>query len=238
MSLGNAIGYLTVARIPARRRVPLVYSLHYFPWIGAAVGSLTVLAFLAANRFLPNALACLIAVLVPQALMGWDPWRGVTEAVQGRNTHPGHGFHAGFRLNNRGWILLGLLFVSKWAALMTLPLDWQTRVVFVAPILGMCARTAAFLIGPSKGMLLTPLLAQSRVRAGFLSGFQVFLVFLFPVRIALPMLILTALSVRWMVNARNRRTRGLTLQTASCASEVAEGLILLMLALAAPFMAR
>jgi cobalamin synthase len=237
MSLGNAIGYLTAVRVPARRQVPLAYSLHYFPWVGAAVGSLSILAFLVANRFLPNALCCLIAVLFPQFLAGWDPWRGVAERIQGHRNFPGHGFRAGFRLDARGFTALGSLLAVKWVALMTLPLDWQTRAVFIYPILGYCARTAAFLLSPVKGVAKTPLLARRRVRAGFLSGFLVFLVFQFPARVALPMTLLAAGAVWGMVRRQNRLTRGLTLQTASSASELAEVIVLALLAFAAPFAA-
>lgn len=236
MSLGNAIGYLTAARVPARRQVPLVFSLHYFPWIGAAVGSLSVLLFLLANRLLPNVLASALAVLIPQALMGWDPWRGVAESVQGHRNHPGHGFRSAFRLKAPGWTALGILFGVKWLALWSLPLDWQTRAVFVFPILGMCARTASFLLEPVRRIPYTPLLARSRVRGGFLSGFQLFLIFLFPVRVALVLLPVGALAVRWFVLRENRRTHGLTLQTASCASELTEVWVLVALAVAAPFL--
>jgi cobalamin synthase len=236
MSLGNAIGYLTAARVPARRGTPLVYSLHYFPWIGAAVGSLSVLLFLLADHLLPNGLACLLAVLIPQALTGWDSWRGVAEAVQGHRNHPGHGFHRGFRLKAPGWTVVGILFALKWLMLWSLPLDWQTRAVFVFPILGMCARTASFLGEPMRRLPMTPALARSRVRGGFLSGFQLFLVFLFPVRLALPLVLIAVLAVRELLRRQNRRTHGLTLQTASCASELTEGLVLASVALAAPFL--
>jgi cobalamin synthase len=233
MSLGNAIGYLTAVRVPARRQVPLSMSLHYFPWVGAAVGSLSILSFLVANRFLPNVLCCLIAVALPQFLAGWDPWRGLAEYAHGKKTHPGHAFRHGFHLDTRAYSVIGVAFLVKWAALWSLPLEWQTRAVFIFPILGYCARTAAFLLDPVKKGLATPLLARRRVRAGFLSGFLLFLVFLFPVRVALPLLLAGTGAVWGFVRRQNRLTRGLTLQTASCASELAEALTLLALAFAA-----
>ena len=237
MSLGNAIGYLTAARVPARRQVPLALSLHYFPWVGAAVGSLSILFFLVANRFLPNALSCVLVVLFPQFLAGWGPWRGLAERVQQRRTFPGYGFHAGFRLDARGSGTLAAVFVIKWAALLVLPFEWQTRAVFVFPILGYCARTAAFLLSPVRGVEMTLPLARCRVRGGFLSGFLLFLVFLFPVRAAIPLLLLGAGGVWRLVRTSNRQSRGLTLQTASAASELAEVLALACLAFAAPLLA-
>ena len=238
MSLGNAIGYLTAVRVPARRQVPLVFSLHYFPWVGAAVGSLSILSFILASRFLPNALCCVIAVLFPQFLAGWDPWRGMAERLQGHRVFPGHGFRQGFRFDTRALGTFAFLFLLKWVALVSLPFDWQTRAVFIFPILGYCARTAAFLLDPVTEIPMTPLLARTRVRAGFLSGFLLFLVFLFPARVAIPMLIAAAAAVWALVRRENRIARRLTLQTASCASELAEGITLVSLAIAAPFLIR
>ena len=48
--------------VGVRARVPLVHSLHYFPWVGAAHGSLNVMGFIAASQILPMPLACLVAV--------------------------------------------------------------------------------------------------------------------------------------------------------------------------------
>jgi cobalamin synthase len=229
MSLGNALGYLTALRFPPRRQAPLLHSLQYFPWVGAAIGSLTLLLFLAADRILPNILCCLIAVVFPQFLAGWDPWRGVAERMQGFKTHPGYGFRAGFRLDRRGAIVLAALFLVKWLALVVMPLEWQVRAVFVVPILGSCARTGAFLLSPVKGPLHSPLLRRNFIRAGFLTGALLFLVFLFPLRVAIPSLALSCGLAWWLLRRENRRTHGLTLQTASAASEFTEVLMLLLL---------
>lgn len=235
MSLGNAIGYLTPLRVPPRRQVPLPYSLHYFPLIGAAIGSLCILFFLGASRFLPNLAACLLTVLLAQFLAGWGQWRGVAEAIQGGRTYPGYGFRPGFRLDRRGtFVLLGLL-VLKTASLAVMSLDWQTRAVFVFPILGHCARTAAFLMGPVKGLAGGALLRRRRVRAGCLCGVLLFLVFLFPLRVALPLLAVGGFAVWRTLKTRNAQSQGLTLQTASVASELAECLFLAAPALASFF---
>ncbi len=235
MSLGNAIGYLTAVKVPARRQVPLAFSLHYFPWIGAAVGSLSILVFLVTNRFLPGALSCAVAVLFPQLLAGWDPWRGLVERIQGHRTFPGHGFRPGFHFDVRALATMGIVFLVKWLALVSLSLDWQTRAVFIFPILGYCARTASFLIAPVKGAPASPMPSRTRVRAGFLSGFLLFLAFQFPMYVAIPILVIGASAVWALVRRENRLAHGLTLQTASCASELAEVITLVSLAVAAAF---
>lgn len=226
MSLRNALAYLTALRIPPRTRVPLPHSLHYFPWVGAAIGSLNILAFLAVSKILPAPLACGVAVLLPQALTGFSSWRGAIEALRGVRTLPGHGFAPGFRLDARGAGLAAALFLVKWAALLTLSADWRVRAVFLFPILGMCARTAIFLSEAPSHRPRGPFAARRRVRAGFLSGLLSFLVFLFPVRAALFILFAGAGAVwsAWRAGQRGNEGRagGLTLQTPAVASEAAE----------------
>jgi len=242
MSLGNAIGYLTPLRVPPRRQVPLSYSIHYFPLIGAALGSLCILFFLAATRFLPNAVCCALVVALSQFLGGWGSWRGVAEAMQRGRTYPGYGFRPGFRLDRRGALALGGLLALKAGSLAVMPFEWQARAAFVFPILGHCARTAVFLLGPLRAAAggaiggLSPVLRRRRVRAGSLCGALLFLIFLFPLRAALPILAIGLLGAWRLAIARNRRSRGLTLQTASVVSEAVECFLLATLALASFFM--
>ena len=122
----------------------------FAPGLGVADLNIGILFFLAANRVLPNVLSCLLVVPLAQFLAGWTPWRGVAEALQRQRTFPGYGFRPGFRLDRRGALALGGLFALKVVALAVMPVDWQARAVFVYPILGYCARTFAFLMGPVK----------------------------------------------------------------------------------------
>ena len=236
MSLRNALAYLTALRIPPRARTPLAHSVHYFPWVGAAIGSLNILIFLAVSRILPAPLACLIAVLLPQALIGFSTLRGVIEAERGTYTLPGHGFPPGFRLDPRGAGIALAFFCVKWAALLMLSADWRVRAVFLFPILGMCSRTAAFLAEPPDVRPSGPFAARRRLRATYLSGLQLFLAFLFPVRAALFILITGAGITWWAWRAGQRRSRGhtggITLQTAAVMSEAAEAVVLVGLVVA------
>ena len=227
MSLRNAFAHLTALRIPPRTRVPLHHSLHYFPWIGMAQGSVNILAYLAAERVLPTPLACLFAVLLPQLLGGFGNWRGAMEAVQGRSTAVTHAFTPGFRPDWRGTGAVALIVLAKWSALWMLPPDWRVRAVLAYPVLGMSARTFLHLRDPvaraAKGLLLE----GRRVRAGFLSAALLFLIFLFPLRAALPALAAGALAVLAMQRVLRREDRRLSLQAVAASAEAAEVALLL-----------
>ncbi len=226
MSLRNAFAYLSALRIPPRERTPLGRSLHYFPWFGAAFGSLNVMVFLAASHFLPAVAACLVAVLAPQAFAGFTPVRGAMEAAQGRRSFPGHGLVPGFRAEARGLALAAILLGAKYGALLLVTQDWRVRAAFLFPILGMCARAFAFLLDARAHHAGGATLAGRRVRAGFLSAALLFLAFLFPPSVAFVLLACAAMAT--MLTLRLRRRNGgerpgrLTLQTAALASETAE----------------
>jgi cobalamin synthase len=234
MSLRNAFAYLTALRVPPRARTPLTRSLHYFPWFGAAFGSVNVLAFLAVSEILPSPLACLAAALLPQILTGFSPARGVIESFRGRHTFPGHGFEPGFRMDARAWALAAAAPAIKWIALLAMHPDWRVRAAFVFPILGMSARTFVFLRDVRLHRAGGRAFAGRRVRAGFLSGALLFLAFLFPPLTGLALLAASALAAALTV--RLRRDNGgdhpgrLTLQTASLTSEVAEVAALVVVA--------
>jgi cobalamin synthase len=224
MSLRNAFAYLSALRVPPRARTPLSRSLHYFPWFGAAFGSVNVLAFLAVSQVLPSPLACLFAVLVPQVLTGFSTARGVVESFRGVHTFPGHGFAPGFRLDLRGFVLAAVAPAVQWAALLAMHPDWRVRAAFVFPILGMSARAFAFLHDARRARGHARAggraFAGRRVRAGFLSAALLFLAFLFPPRAAVALL---AASGR------------LSLQTAALVSGVVEVTVVAVVAIFALF---
>ncbi len=237
MSLRNALAHLTALRIPPRRRVPLVHSLHYFPWVGAAHGSINVLVFVALTRVLPSPLTVLIAVLLPAVLAGFGPWRGVLEAVKGIHTLPGHAFVKGFRPDLRGLILVASLTAVKYIALMMMSHDWRVRAILIFPILGMSAHTWAFLRAARFEPVRGPLLARRRVRAGFLSGVSLFLVFLFPLRAAFFILAVGTFTAWYTVRRRHPRTAPppageLTLQSAGMVTEFVETSVLVTIVIA------
>jgi cobalamin synthase len=224
VSLRNAFAHLTAIRVPPRTRVPLSHSVHYFPWLGAAIGSLNILAYITIASVLPAPLACLFAVVFPQALAGFSPWRGVIEATRGIRTVPGHTFQPGFRPDLRGAGVVIVILLAKWTALMMLPPDWQLRAVLVFPILGPCARTWAFLREPLPKTAGGHLIRRRRIRAGFLAGLMLFLVFLFPLRAAVAVIVGGVLAAWVTLRLRHPKkgVRGLTLQSAAVVSEVTE----------------
>lgn len=236
MSLRNALAHLTSLRIPPRARIPIAHSLHYFPWVGAAHGSLNILGFIAVSQVLPVPFACLFAVLLPQALAGFSPWRGVLEAVQGRRTRGNQSFAHGFRPDLKGVALVLMLTLIKWFSLMTILPDWRVRAALAVPILGMSAQTWTFLRSvrmPDR----SPLLVRRHIRAGFLSTVSVFLVFLFPLRAAAAVLVAGALATWLLLRLRHPRhaphpRRELTRQTAGLVTEISEAAMLAALVFA------
>ena len=233
MSLGNALGYLTILPFPYKKRTPLLCSLHFFPLVGAGLGSLAVLFFLGVKHYVPDAVACFLTVVGLEILYGGAPLHGVAEMAQGRRTFPGHGFDPGFKLEASGFLAVLAMLVVKTASLAILPREWQPHAVFVFPILGRCAQTFAFVLSPYR--LPSPLsrdhsIARRRVRAGLLSATLLLLLFLFPMRAAIPALLLFALIAVWGLQLCNKRFQGLTLQTVSLLSELSETAVLALLA--------
>src|SRR3989338_3612382 len=97
MSLGNALGYLTILPIPYKKHVPLLRSIHYFPLVGAGMGSAAGLLFLGARSLMPDFVACLLVLAALEGLGGGAWLRGAAEMFRGLRTYPGHGFDPGFR---------------------------------------------------------------------------------------------------------------------------------------------
>ncbi len=233
MSLGNALGYLTVLPIPYKKHVPLIRSIHYFPFVGAGMGSIAVLFFIASRHVLPDVLSCFLAVAALEAMGGGSSLRGLAEMAQGRQTFPGHGFDSGFKLEKRGLAIATIVVILKVSALAVLPREWQTRAVFILPVLGRCAQVLVFILSPHRlpeAFAGDPAIARRRVRAGFLSLALLLLLFLFPWRVALPALAVFAAVAGLGLKYCNKRFQGLTLQTVALISEMGETSVLLCLA--------
>src|SRR4051812_337623 len=92
MSLSNALSYLTVLPVPFKKHIPLNRSVHFFPLIGAAMGSILVLSLLTFKLFLPTILACMATVALWESMTGGIHLRAFAELVDGRRTVPGAGF--------------------------------------------------------------------------------------------------------------------------------------------------
>jgi adenosylcobinamide-GDP ribazoletransferase len=231
MSLGNALGYLTILPVPHKKRVPLLRSIHYFPLVGAGLGGVAVLFFLAARHYVPDTLAGLLAVVGTEILCGGAPLRGTAEMAQGLRTFPGHGFEHGFKPDPRGLLAAAAPVFAKTAALAAMPAEWRPHAVFVLPVLGRSAQTLAFVLSPfCRPSPQDGVTARRCVRAGFLSVTLLLLLFLFPWQAAVPALALFALIAVWGLRWLNARFDGLTLQTVSLLSELSETAVMVMLA--------
>lgn len=238
MSLGNALGYLTLLPVPPKKSIPLLRSVHYFPMVGAAMGSLAVLFFLLTTRYfnLPNTVGCLLTVAFLEFLYGGAPLRDLVGMARGHRTYAGHGFTPDFPLRASGFLMVTAMLALKILSLAALPSEWQTHAVFMLPMIGRCSQTLSFVLSPQeihKSFRRDRLIAQRRVRAGLWSLILLLLFFLFPLRVAFPALGLFALIQFVGLRRCNSYFKGLTLQTVSLLSETSEVALLVMLAIAA-----
>ncbi len=234
MSLGNALGYLTILPIPYKKHIPLVHSIHYFPLVGGAMGGLGVIFFLSARWLFPAGISCVLTVVFLEFINGGLQLRGFGEMIQGRQTFPGHGFDSDFRWEKPSLTSVIFLLLIKAILLISLSDEWQIRSVFLLPILGRCAQTMAFVLSPQRltdSSIRNSTGGRRRIRAGFLSATSLFLMFLFPWRAGLPSLALFLMIVLGGLKHFNKRHGGLTLQTVSFLSEIAEMAILIALAI-------
>jgi cobalamin synthase len=136
MSLSNALSYLTVLPIPFKKHIPLNRSVHFFPLVGAGMGSALVLAFLAFQALLPGYLACAATIAAMEAMTGGIHLRAVAELVDGRRTFPGSGFAPKPEYHWRGIAAVVLLLFVKVNGLFNMRPEWQPFAVLLAPILG------------------------------------------------------------------------------------------------------
>ncbi len=236
MSLGNALSYLTVLPIPYQRHEPLQRSVHFFPLVGAGMGSALVLGFVLLAAYLPDALAVAGAVAGLEALTGGRHLRAVAEFAEGRTTFAGHGFDPGFRWNWKGRATVGGLLGVKVLSLWCLPWEWQTTALLLAPILGRNAQTCGLIFSGYRrddtgGR--DPAIRRRRLRALFLGTALLFLFFLFPWNVAVACLAWFGIVVGGGFRILNRRSGGLTVQNLGVVAEFAEAGMLAVLAIAA-----
>jgi adenosylcobinamide-GDP ribazoletransferase len=236
MSLGNALSYLTVIPIPYQRQEPLQRSVHFFPLVGAGMGSALVLGFVLLATYLPDALAVIGAVAGLEAMTGGRHLRAFAEFAEGRTTFAGHGFDSGFRWNWRGRLAVGSLLALKVFCLWSLPWEWQTTALLLAPILGRNAQTYGLVFSGYRRDDIggkDPAIRRRRIRAVFLGSALLCLFFLFPWNVALACLGWFGVVVVGGFRILNHRSGGLTVQNLGWVAEMSEVGMLVVLAIAA-----
>lgn len=226
MSLSNALSYLTVLPIPFKKHIPLNRSVHFFPLVGALMGSLLVLAFLSFQALLPEFLACMATVALLEALTGGIHLRAVAELIDGRRTFPGSGFAPKPEYRWRGMTAVALVLFVKVAGLAHMRPEWQPFAVLLAPILGRSSQALGIIF--SKHRLETahgpkdPAVRRRQKRALVFTAVLLCCLGLFPWKAAA---ILTAGYFLVVVSAYrflNRRMEGLTVQTLGSVAELSE----------------
>ena len=226
MSIGNALSYLTVLPIPFKKHLPLNRSVHFFPMVGAGMGSLLVLAFLAFQAVLPGWLACAATVALLEGMTGGIHLRAVAELMDGRRTFPGSGFAPKPEYHWRGLAAVTLVFFVKVNGLAHMRPDWQPFAVLLAPILGRSSQALGIIF--SKHRLESshgpkdPAVRRRQKRALVFTAALLSCMSLFPWRAAA---VLTAgyfLLVVVAYRLLNRRMEGLTVQSLGAVAEFAE----------------
>ncbi len=226
MSLSNALSYLTVFPIPFKKHLPLNRSVHFFPLVGAGMGSLLVLAFLAFQAILPGWLACAATVALLEGMTGGIHLRAVAELLDGRRTFPGSGFAPKPEYHWRGIAAAVLVYFVKVNGLAHMRPDWQLFAVLLAPILGRSSQALGIIF--SKHRLETsrgpkdPAVRRRQKRALFFTAALLCCMGLFPWKAAAILTVGYFLSVVSAYRLLNRRMDGLTVQTLGAVAEFAE----------------
>jgi adenosylcobinamide-GDP ribazoletransferase len=226
MSLSNALGYLTVLPIPFKKHIPLNRSVHFFPLVGAGMGSLLVLVFLSFQALLPSYLACIATVAVLEAMTGGIHLRAVAELMDGRRTFPGSGFAPKPEYHWKGMAAVALLLFVKVNGLANMRVEWQPFAMLLAPILGRSTQALGIIfsrhrLDSAKGPI-DPAVKRRQARALVLMAILLCSMGLFPWKVAA---LLTGGYFTVIVAAYrflNRRMEGLTVQTLGTVAELAE----------------
>jgi len=226
MSLSNALGYLTVLPIPFKKHIPLKRSVHFFPLVGAGMGSILVLIFLALRALLPGYLACIATIAALEAMTGGIHLRAVAELMDGRRTFPGSGFAPKPEYHWRGIAAVALLFFIKANGLAHMRPEWQPFAVLLTPILGRSSQALGIIfsrhrLDSSQGPI-DPAVRRRQKRALVFTAVLLCSMGLFPWKAAA---LMTAGYFTMMIAAYrflNGRMEGLTVQTLGTVAELAE----------------
>ncbi len=230
MSLSNALSYLTVLPIPFKKHLPLNRSVHYFPLVGAGMGSVLVLALLAFKFLLPQYLACLATIAFLEAMTGGIHLRAVAELVDGRRTFPGSGFGPRSEYHWQGIAAVAALLLVKVGSLAHTRSDWQLFAVLLAPILGRSSQALGIIF--SKHRLETakgpvdPAVKSRQKRALIFTAVLLTAMGLFPWKIAGILIVQYFVVMLAAFRFLNRRMEGLTVQSLGAVAELSEAFFL------------
>ena len=226
MSLSNALSYLTVLPIPFKKHIPLNLSVHFFPLVGAGIGSLLVLALLGFRTFLPNYLACLAVIALMEASTGGIHLRAVAELVEGKRTYPGSGFSAESNYGWKGIVVAALIFLVTVQGLAHMRLEWQLYAVLLTPILGRSSLALGIIfsrhrLDSAQGPL-DQAFKRRQPRALYLTAALLFCMALFPWKVATILTVEYFLIMLLAYRYLNRRMEGLTVQTLGTVATLVE----------------
>jgi adenosylcobinamide-GDP ribazoletransferase len=229
LSIGNALGYLTVLPIPFKKHIPLNRSVHFFPLVGAGMGSVLVLVLEGLEAFLPSFVACFGVIAVLEAMTGGRHLRAVAELADGRRNYPGHGFGPKPEYKTKGVIAVAILLAVKVISLVHTRGDWQPFAVLLAPILGRSSQALGIIFSRHRLMGKgppDPTVKRRQQRALVFTALLLTLFCLFPLKAAVILaaqyFILLVASYRHL----NKSLDGLTVQTLGSVAELVEACFL------------
>ncbi len=138
MSLGNALSFLTCLPVPYRKDIPLVHSAHFFPLVGAGMGSVALFAFLGMRGVLPEYLPAFLTLLLLEAMTGGVHLRYLAERFDRRDrTESPSPRKSGFL--TVGAAVVSAVFLIKVLSISHIAAAWQGYVVLLMPALGRSA---------------------------------------------------------------------------------------------------
>jgi adenosylcobinamide-GDP ribazoletransferase len=234
MSIGNALSYLTVLPIPFKKHIPLNRSVHFFPLVGAGMGSVLVIALVGFSALMPVYLACICTIAVLEAMTGGLHLRAFSELVDGKRNYPGSGFSSKREYKWTGIAAVAVLLLVKVVSLAHTRADWQPFAVLLAPILGRSSQALGIIFSRHRLAAKGPVdsaVKRRQKRALVFTAMLMTLFALFPLKAAATLA--TQYFVVMVVAYRrlNKSLEGLTVQTLGSVAEMVEACFLITCAI-------
>ena len=239
MSLSNALSYLTVLPIPFKPETPLSRSVHYFPLVGAAMGSFLVIMAVALKAVLPLSLAITLLVLLLEIMTGGMHLRGLADAAD--DLKKIGSYSARFVSPPVGFLGLGVVtftLLAKTASLLFMQESWQGYALLLTPILGRSAQALGLIFCRHQlagDFAHREFIQRRRIRAFCFVLMLMSLTTLLPIKIAVLIVAEYFLGIYLLFRFFNRRHQGLNLSALSAVSEISELNLLMICAVASHF---
>lgn len=233
IALLTALRFLTIIPVSWQaekdgRLFPL--SIYYFPIVGLLIGCGGVAVALAADLFLPTAVAAFVVQFYLSAISGFLHLDGLADSGDGllsaRPREQSLAIMKDSRTGAMGVVVLVLVLIGKYAALSTLPRDMLLAAALCMPLAGRCAIVVTMACQPYArpeggigGLFYS---ARSRYAALLGLGLLLAVTLLYTTGIALMVLMLLLVTVFWFSAFCKKRLGGVTGDTLGAVCEITE----------------